>query len=91
VEGDAGDDYPQQGPQDGLQPFGDVLVHDAVPPVPVHEFRDGDARYTAEFMLGSSSRMTTAKSATIRKALTTGNGRSRMPSDNGSMSRPPFP
>jgi hypothetical protein len=30
------------------------------------------ARYTAEFMLGSSSRMTTAKSATIRKALTTG-------------------
>jgi hypothetical protein len=45
VEGHAGDDHPRQGLQDGLQPLGDVLVQDAVPPVPVHEPRDGDGEY----------------------------------------------
>jgi hypothetical protein len=45
VEGHAGDDRPGQGLQDGLQPLGDVLVQDAVPPVPVHELRGGDGGY----------------------------------------------
>ena len=52
---------------------------------------DNEAWYTAEFMFGSSDKMNTAKLATIRKMLTTGNRRAGRPSDNGSISRPPFP
>ena len=44
MEGHGGDDHPRQGLQDSLQPFSDVLVQDAVPPVPVHELRDGDGQ-----------------------------------------------
>lgn len=47
MEGHAGDDHPGQGLQDGLQPVGDVLVQDAVPPVAVHELRGGDGEYKA--------------------------------------------
>jgi hypothetical protein len=45
VEGHAGDDHPRQGLQDELQPLADVLMQDAVPPVPVHELRGGDGEY----------------------------------------------
>jgi len=34
-----------RGLQDELQPLGDVLVQDALPPVPVHKLRDGDGQY----------------------------------------------
>ena len=53
--------------------------------------RQNEAWYTAEFMFGSSYKMNTAKLATISKMLTTGNRRAGRPSDNGSISRPPFP
>lgn len=52
MEGHAGDDHPGQGRQDGLQPLGDVLVQDAVPPVPVHELRDGDGQREVRPLLG---------------------------------------
>jgi hypothetical protein len=62
VEEHAGDDHPRQGLQDGLQPLGDALVQDAVPPVPVHELRDGDGQYEVRPPLVQSPEVVTSAS-----------------------------
>jgi hypothetical protein len=42
--------------------LGDVLVQDAVPPVPVHELRDGDGEYEAWPPLVQSPEVVTSAS-----------------------------
>src|SRR5271165_6147920 len=44
VERHAGNDHRRQGLKGMMQPLGDVLLNDAVPPVPVHEIGNGNGQ-----------------------------------------------